>query len=193
MKISCDEFSTFLGPKGDGNDNGSMVVRWMPPKEGFVKVNVDGSYNQATNIMGTCGLIRTTNGEWIAEFSSFEGPGNACLAELIAVRNGLGFAWKEGYKKVMCETDSLDTVTTIQNESVQPWHVGTLILATIRELLRREWIVEVPHTFREVNFYADFLAKEGGNLGQSWRVWKDPPPLMGFIVLRDALGTIYLR
>lgn len=73
-------------------------------------------------IMGTGGLIRNSMGDWIIGFSSNEGLGTVLLAELLAVKNGLTLAWKEGMRSVLCESDSLEVVQTLHDRKDYTCH-----------------------------------------------------------------------
>jgi len=50
------------------------MVKWTPPQDGGVKLNIDGSYGASGDI-GSGGLLCDTKGNWIAGFSSNEGQG----------------------------------------------------------------------------------------------------------------------
>ncbi|KAK4731897.1 hypothetical protein R3W88_024885 [Solanum pinnatisectum] len=46
----------------------TVHIKWYPPTEGFLKLNIDGSYNRATNIGGIGGVVRDANGRWVMGF-----------------------------------------------------------------------------------------------------------------------------
>lgn len=108
---SHDEFLSFCvkHPK-----HGSfLTVRWQPPPEGSLKLNVDGSFMPAISSMGTGGVLRNHQGNWVAGFSTFEGKGDILQAELLAVKNGLTLAWQLGFRKIHCETDCLEAIQLV--------------------------------------------------------------------------------
>lgn len=43
-------------------------VAWTPPAEGFVKINTDGALRPNSSIAGCGGIIRDSNGRWVAGF-----------------------------------------------------------------------------------------------------------------------------
>lgn len=51
-------------------------------------------------------------------FSSFDGPGESFMAEILAVKHGLSLAWSSGYRKFCCESDYLEAVQLFQRRSV---------------------------------------------------------------------------
>lgn len=62
-----DEFITFSD--GDAGDPGSWLSsRWQPPRQGAVKLNVDGSFWEQDRCMGAGGLIRDDQGKWLCGF-----------------------------------------------------------------------------------------------------------------------------
>jgi len=50
------------------------MVKWTPPQDGCIKLNIDGSYGASGDI-GYGGLFRDNKGNWIAGFSSNERQG----------------------------------------------------------------------------------------------------------------------
>jgi hypothetical protein len=65
-----------------------VQVKWLPPLEGWVKLNTDGSCQEGGRI-GCGGVIRGSDGEWLGGYAKFIGYGNAYLAELWGVLEGL--------------------------------------------------------------------------------------------------------
>lgn len=59
-----------------------LLGNWTIPLIGLMKLNLEGSHRRGSSIMGCGGLMRGYNGTWIFGFSSFEGTGEAHLAEL---------------------------------------------------------------------------------------------------------------
>nr|KYP52455.1 hypothetical protein KK1_025575 [Cajanus cajan] len=87
--------------------------------------------------MGTGGLVRNQQGEWLAGFSSNEGQGDAPLAELLALRNGLEVAWECGYREIMCECDALDVVNVVMGLLDLNFHPHARVVLQIRMLMNR--------------------------------------------------------
>ncbi|KAJ1403544.1 Ribonuclease H superfamily [Sesbania bispinosa] len=86
---------------------------------------------------------------------------------------GFGFLW--GYRKVICESDSLEAVKLVSSHAVSSFHEHALLLAKIHYLLKRDWIVSIIHTYRETNFVADCFAKLGVGQLEECRIWSSPP------------------
>ncbi|MCI11085.1 ribonuclease H protein [Trifolium medium] len=81
-------------------------VRWHPPPEGFIKMNVDESSIGNPGNAGFRGLLRNDRGNWIHGFSGSCGRASNLLTELSAIWSGLQLAWDLGYRSIVLESDS---------------------------------------------------------------------------------------
>ncbi|KAL5757023.1 hypothetical protein ACOSQ2_021769 [Xanthoceras sorbifolium] len=72
---------------------------WQSPKEGWVKINVDGGRNTVNGSIYTGGVLRGYRGVWLGGFSSKIGTGSVLEAELWAALEGLQMAWRSGARK----------------------------------------------------------------------------------------------
>lgn len=131
-----DDILTFLIPENMKLNQARLIACWSPPPEGAVKLNVDGSFNPNTGFMGTGGLIRSNDCLWMAGVSTHEGAGNALLAEILAIKNGLVFAWDKGFRKVYCESDSLDVVNLLHKPAKLSCHTYAVIIMQIFDLVK---------------------------------------------------------
>ncbi|KAJ1387846.1 Ribonuclease H-like superfamily [Sesbania bispinosa] len=84
----------------------SCHLWWTAPDSGFIKLNVDGSFLRHSKLMATGGI-------WLGGFSSKEGCGSVLQVELNAIIKGLSLAWDMGWKRVVCESDSLEAIHLI--------------------------------------------------------------------------------
>ncbi|CAN1180270.1 Putative ribonuclease H protein At1g65750 [Linum perenne] len=84
-------------------------------------------------------------------------------AELRAAALGLEAAWELGARKVMLQVDSQASVRAIMEDHAEDSRHGHT-LHHIRQLLSRNWRVEVTHIYRERNRVADLLAHFGHSL-----------------------------
>ncbi|CAN1836512.1 Putative ribonuclease H protein At1g65750, partial [Linum perenne] len=81
-------------------------------------------------------------------------------AELRGAVSGLQLAWEQGYRKIQLQLDSQCAVQLLQGDDLEDHaHAATIIMA--RELLRRNWEVQILHVYRESNHVADYLANVG--------------------------------
>ncbi|KAK2403822.1 hypothetical protein QL285_053224 [Trifolium repens] len=82
------------------------------------------------------------------------------FAEIMVVLHGLQFCWDSGYQKVICFSDSLQSVNFIR-DGVSAHHRFANEIHIIRTLLANEWNVVINHTLREGNACADVMEKKG--------------------------------
>ncbi|KAJ1379445.1 Ribonuclease H domain [Sesbania bispinosa] len=169
------------------------TVIWSHPLEGFIKLNTDGSRSSSSQRLGFGGVIRNDSGDWIIGFSGNGGTGYILKAELLAIFHGLSLSWDRGYRKIICESDSLEAAKLIGSATMSSFHEHAILLANIIALLQRDWTVYVKHTYREANFAADFFAKLGVEQSEAFKVWTTPPAGVSLALLSDASGAVHLR
>lgn len=85
---------------------------WHPSLHPYVKINVDGSWNEANYEMGGGGVDNV--GRWLFDYSINLGFRDALLAELGGVLVGLEFCWERGHESVVCESDCLHVVSMFE-------------------------------------------------------------------------------
>lgn len=73
-------------------------------------------------------------------FKSHAMNGNPFYAEALALCDGLRLAWERGFRKLICESDNLELVKTVQQGGSLITHAHGQILSDIRELLNRNWV-----------------------------------------------------
>ncbi|XP_057418112.1 uncharacterized protein LOC130712290 [Lotus japonicus] len=97
------------------------------------------------------------------------------MAELLGVLRGLQLAWHHGYRKVVCESDSLSVVQTLSTGKSVNLHSCAVLLTEIHCMLLEDWEVIFKHVLRDKNNEADTLEKLG--LEKKWRLttWNSPP------------------
>ncbi|CAN0911645.1 Putative ribonuclease H protein At1g65750 [Linum grandiflorum] len=84
-------------------------------------------------------------------------------AELRAIIDGLLLAWEWGARRVAIQTDSLAATKMLQQQAYLD-HKHTTLVLQFKELLRRNWEVQLFHIYREGNCLADYLASRGHGL-----------------------------
>ncbi|XP_057425693.1 uncharacterized protein LOC130719064 [Lotus japonicus] len=112
--------------------------------------------------------------------------------ELLAICRGLELAWNLGHRRVQCTSDSLLAVNLILRPPSH-FHVEAVLVHSILDLLRRDWVVQVAHVLREGNACADFLAKAGAAQERDFLLLQDPPPGMEYLLMADSMGFVTVR
>lgn len=170
--------------------------------ENEIALDVDGSSFRNLGRAGYGGVLRNSKGEWLTGFSGpiefAIGFANSLEAELEAIKHGLLFAWEDGYKQISCRSDCTQALTLIReyqpNNDPQPFLMiqqNIQVIKEIEELISRDWMVELSHTFREGNKCADYMAKLGAK-GIKY-VCMSPPDGLLSLYHNDFKGIPYDR
>ena len=71
-------------------------------------------------------------------YSGVLGKENILFAELYGIRVGITTAWEKGFRKLWCETNSLEAWRLIHANNVSPYHIYGSVLADIKEVIDRD-------------------------------------------------------
>jgi ribonuclease HI len=169
------------------NQRKSIVqVKWLPPLNCWVKLNRDGSC-QDDGRVGCDGVIRGSDGEWLGGFANVLGYGNAYLAELWGVLEGLKHAKRLNFRAVELHIDSLVVVQNITAKRSNNI-VGRTLVERIRKHIDLDWEVVVHHSYREANFCADALANHGCLMEHGSVFFTACPSKFSHLLLADVMG-----
>lgn len=112
---------------------------WKPPKHGFVKLNVDGSYIAQKTTGGTGGVVRDDQGKFIAAFAKpIFYVVSAKQVELMAIKEGLLLLislGQMGQKNIQVEYDCSEAVAAMNSVH----HEGMIeagLIDDIKELMK---------------------------------------------------------
>ncbi|EEF46185.1 conserved hypothetical protein [Ricinus communis] len=152
-------------------------VSWIPPGEGWFKLNADGCCKQVRRIAGGGGIIRDSIGMG---------------AELWAVLQGLILAWNNGFHKLLVEVDSAIVADWLSSKNKCNGIHSNMVLACL-DILKRDWSASIGHIYREANQVADCLA----NLALSYPVGIHELPMVPYevktLVNEDCIGVGWPR
>ncbi|EEF32082.1 nuclease, putative [Ricinus communis] len=145
------------------NDSGKVLkmVGWIPPPQGWFKINTDGTWKKSSGIATAAGLFRNCNGQWCGGFAiKLRDCYSAFVAELFGILNGLNIAWNAGFRNIILETDNKTSVDKIYGDSdtKRMGDLEDLLITSIKEMLTKEWNIKLQHQYREGNRVADALA-----------------------------------
>jgi ribonuclease HI len=170
------------------DSNQSLVlVRWIPPKPLFVRLNTDGAYKEH-KIAGCGGVLRGADGEWLGGYAKCVGLCSAFVAELWGVVEGLRYAHRLGFRKIQLSVDSAAVVQVLANGTSKSM-MGTSLVKQIKMMLEQEWSVEISHSYREANKCADALATLGCSLSYDIVVFDSCPEFLRELYLADIQGS----
>ncbi|XLS54632.1 hypothetical protein HN51_004387 [Arachis hypogaea] len=110
-----------------------MLVRWVTPSEGAIKLNVDGSSRENPRRAECGSLLRDQDGNCIVGFF--------------------------GYRKVENESDCMVPLEII-NDNTEDFPKFANILEEIDQFMLLEWDVTIYHVMREANLCANVFDKD---------------------------------
>ena len=110
------------------------------------------------------------------------------MAELMGIKFGLRCCWDLGVRNVVIENDCLEAVDLIEDETVDPQD-NEEVVDEIREMLKREWDVQLCWCRREANKVADSLAKRALKIGAGVVQFVDVPLFIFDLIEQEKLLT----
>ncbi|XP_028758316.1 uncharacterized protein LOC114717361 [Neltuma alba] len=159
--------------------------KWARPKEGYVRVDVDGSVDSRRN--AACdGVIRDDQGKWLCGFQQNLGFIPSTTTELQAICIGLQVAKQSGFKKVQLFTDSIQAVQLLMNDHGNFHPIGDVI-DRARLLIFSNWDLEISFSHREALKCADLIAEKAHQSNFSNTLLQDPPPECLELLVNDLL------
>ena len=89
---------------------------WLPPRPGYLKLNIDASVFPGSDRIGIGAAIRDEKGSILGAMAkSLEGSFSPFLAECLALREGLSFAKEIECVNLEVETDAINVVSAIED------------------------------------------------------------------------------
>ncbi|CAN1133907.1 Putative ribonuclease H protein At1g65750 [Linum perenne] len=132
----------------------------MGPPEWYT-LNSDGSVQGARGKAAAGGLIRDSEGRCLDAYTVNLGICSITRAEIRGAIEGIRRAWRAGYRRLEVQLDSSAAVAILLNQETSLAHQYALEVWEFRDLIQREWMVNVRHVYREANHAADYLASIG--------------------------------
>ncbi|XP_042038364.1 uncharacterized protein LOC121784268 [Salvia splendens] len=103
-----------------------VPVKWHPPDQPWVKLNMDGAYNEVTGKAGGGRVVRDASGKLLVAFATPLDAHSALEAELMAIYHGVELA-KECMRPIRIESNSAQVVKLFKDThwarrtSAKPW------------------------------------------------------------------------
>ena len=160
--------------------------RWMPPDEGWVKVNSDGAIPKYGQKGGGGAVLRDHNGGFLAAachfFTNVVEPE---ASEILACKRGLQVAAELNATRVHVELDAQGVVNMLQQSSKNLSAVGPWV-QEIKTILFAE--SKISWASRSANVAAHKLAKVGVG-DELCKVWLGVPPDFVLDVISDDIPS----
>lgn len=137
---------------------GEKQDKWKAPDEGTLKINCDGSFKLPSREGGYRVIVRDYKGVLIDGCSGVAMVNSALGAEAAALKAGMVLAIQKHFTSVVFETDSIELVEALQDDTRVPWHVSSEIeeLNALRFPFP-SW--EFSYISRKLNMAADWVAR----------------------------------
>ena len=168
-------------------------IQWIPPPEGWFKLNVDGASKGNPGPAGAGGILRGQYGNWIRGFALNIGICTFVKGELTALLHGLKLARNQGIAKLIVHTDSQVVFRKLKVPSTKNRAYFYLIRKCQELLNNPAWEVVAEHCYRESNQAADFLAKIGSLQSSAFVIFEAPPDPLRKILAVDNLCVAWPR
>lgn len=165
-----------------------ILVHWLPPNSDFLKLNTDGN----PGLSGLGGVMHDSCGAWITGYYGFCGYTTSLHAELFGIYNGLQIAWQQGFKKIICKSDSQLAIDLILGD-VNSFHLYHPLILKIQNFINLQWDLSFNHLYREGNQIADWLAKEGSSSLQDLTILLQCPTSLFSDYFADFMVHSYVR
>jgi ribonuclease HI len=151
-------------------------IKWEKPLARQVKVNVDGSFSQASHAGAPGAVMRGYNGNFMAASTVyFPNITSANVAEAMAMKEGLALASRLGVNDVIMESDLLEIVDACSGAD-EWWGDAPAIFVDCMDLAAGIGKVAFKHCQREANEVAHLLARNSFTEQNNCN-WVDEPPL----------------
>ncbi|CAN0905585.1 Putative ribonuclease H protein At1g65750 [Linum grandiflorum] len=97
-------------------------------------------------------------------------------------------AWDNGYRRLAIQTDSVCAVQLLKSQDIHN-HPHAALVLKFQELSRCDWDLKITHIYREANFMADSIAKEGYSLPLGLHLLDERHPAVASWIAYDHLRS----
>ncbi|CAN1164087.1 Putative ribonuclease H protein At1g65750, partial [Linum perenne] len=167
-------------------------IAWDPGPVGWVTLNSDGSVDSSRAEATAGGLVRDNQGRCILAYTMNLGRCSITRAEMRGAIEGLNRTWEAGYRRVVLQMDSSTAISLLTSVGDTSHQHGMEVLQ-FRELCRKDWLIQIKHTYREGNHAADFLAIIGYNYPYGNYTVSVSDCNLGYFLRYDCMGITETR
>ncbi|CAN1138684.1 Putative ribonuclease H protein At1g65750 [Linum perenne] len=136
-----------------------VEVPWRPVPDDWMTMNSDGSVRRESDIVTGGGLVRNSLGICSLAFTINIGKCSITRAEIKAAITSFELTWEVSHRRVQLQVDSVTAYLILIQTGVTHQHAREVL--QFRDLLTRDWLVEIKHVYRKGNKAADHLASLG--------------------------------
>ncbi|XP_057857718.2 uncharacterized protein LOC131066864 [Cryptomeria japonica] len=136
------------------------LIRWIPPRSDWVKLNFDGAYRGNLGPTGIGAVIRNSSGILLGGLFGSLGLATNNETEIRALAVRVDLCVQKGHDKICIEGDSQIIINGVTKSGFLNWKLDKWI-PYINESLGSFNLFELKHTYWEGNKVADLLANIG--------------------------------
>ena len=136
---------------------------WSPPIINNFKWNVDGSSIGKLGPSDIGGVLRNHHGHLLGIFSLPIGISDSNIAELRVVVKAIELSASNyllHHKHITIKSDSVNVISWMHNPHNRPW-MHRELFSLVQRLTRFFGSITFAHVYRESNYMADCMAKQG--------------------------------
>ncbi|XP_026459759.1 uncharacterized protein LOC113360466 [Papaver somniferum] len=159
---------------------------WTPPAEGELLLCCDGAARGSPSTAGAGVIARNDICEVLGAISIGLGTTTNYLAEIYGIVVGLEWAVKWNTNRVLIRTDSKSAMDALDTGTM-PWFVRS----RWRHIFANYDNIRFEHIYREANFSAESLAKQGCNFGEEQGMNYEGRPI--FLTSVESPNVYYFR
>ncbi|KAH9296609.1 hypothetical protein KI387_040197 [Taxus chinensis] len=152
--------------------NPHLGIKWIPPKDGYFKLNFDGAVKGNPRKAGGGGVLRDSQGKFILAYFFDLGLQSNNVVEAAAMFWGVKLAKDKGFTLLEVEGDSLYIISCLKGISQPSISIEDFINKT--KLLAPSFeSISFNHVYREGNSLADYM-ENLGVITRGLKVVEDP-------------------
>jgi ribonuclease HI len=166
--------------------NEKKLIKWNPPPENTIKINIDGSFNPMTGTGATGCVARDSMGHFLAARSRwYNSVANALSAEALAYRDGVELANILSFQRIMVETDCHNLVQLWKARQHHRSEIMGVLLQT-QEIASQLLHCNLIFVRREANFAAHLCAQQASRQNMC-SLWSGTiPPFLARCIQNDC-------
>ena len=204
IKMQATEFFLYINRPKCNRCMITKHVRWEKPASGWLKLNIDRSFDDLLGNAGRGGLIKDEQGNWVVGYTKKVGKANSFIAEAWALRDGLVLCNQLNLSNVFVELDAKALVDALNNPVFDNSMISPIdalnnpvfdnsmispLFADCRQFPR----LVFRYIYCEANSCADRLANVGRLQNLDFVVYTSPPvDLKGFALILCLFASLTL-
>ncbi|CAJ2667453.1 unnamed protein product [Trifolium pratense] len=176
------EIQNFSSSRG-GEEQVQQQLQWVPPRQGWLKCNVDAGFHNDGRITSGGWCLRNERGQFIRAGSYWKNGAHSILeAEALALLEAMKAACTMNRQHITFESDSQLVVGAIQDANYNGASIFSIIISNIKNLLLLNSNFEVKFVKRQANLVAHKLARVAKSWASRCDFYSIPPCIENLLI-----------